>query len=127
MAFNPLLGPVFGPALRWSTNHALQSPMMDEIREDFRQQIWDLEDTMTEKVDEMLTMMRRLLEIMEALLKATEGVRSLTSTMLSSDVLTNEQLGQLIMAFAAAAQQQTPPSPPSVPTSDFGKTRGPRW
>lgn len=127
MAFGPLLGPVFGPTLRWSTNQALQSPMMDEIRDDFKREIWDMEDIMIERVDEMLVMMRRLLEIMEQALKALEGVRSLTSTMLTSEVLTNEQLGQLIMAFAAAAQQQTPPPPPSVPTNSFGKTRGPRW
>lgn len=128
MAFGPLLGPVFGPTLRWSTNQALQSPMMDEIRDDFKREIWDMEDIMVERVDKMIAMMQRLLDIMEQLLKATESLRSLTSTMLTSEVLTNEQLGQLLMAFVAAAQQQPPtPPPPPAATSSFGKSRGPRW
>ena len=119
----------FSPVLRWSANQALRSSMVEDIREEMRGEIWETRDMLIERLDHMVTVMERLLAIMEKLAATADGMKSITSTILSADVLTNEQLGQLITAIGAAAQQM--PAPPQLPptptTNSFGGSRGPRW
>jgi hypothetical protein len=134
MAFGPVIGPVLGPALRWSTNQALRSHIVDEIRDEFQYEIWETRDLLLERIDHMIAMMERLVAIVDKVSETAESMRMLASTILTTDVLTNEQLGQLLTAIAAAAAQQSQtteassaPTTPAPPTTTFGATRGRRW
>lgn len=126
------LGPLFGPALRWSTNQALRSQAVDDIVEDMRHELWHMEDIMVPRFDDMLVILKRVLVIMEKVSQTAENLQILLSTLLSSGILTNEQLGQMLSAVAAAQQTQqnavAPELPASpAPTSSGGFQRGRRW
>ena len=109
---------VFSP-LRWPVNHMLRSSMVYEIRDEMRHEIWELEESMISRMDTMIS-------LMDKLLKTVEKLNLLVSMVLNTDILTSEELGQLLIKLTAAPQSAPPPPSPR-PVDLFGPQRGRIW